>query len=293
MLTADVITPPVDDPYVFGQIAAANALSDVYAMGGRPIACLNLVGFPADKLEQGVLERILAGALDKITEAGAVLAGGHTTVDAEPRFGLSVTGVVHPRRFWSNAGARPGDALVLTKPIGSGVLFNARRKGRVSAKAMALCIDHAVALNRTAAEVLERFEVHAATDVTGFGLAGHALEVARASGVALRLDVDRVPLLPEALESYERGTTTGVNAFNRRQVEADSHFDPRLERSRSEVFFDPQTSGGLFVALAAEQADEAVAALHEAGVGAACRVGRCEELVPPHHLIFESTSGGA
>lgn len=286
VLTADVITPPVDDPYVFGQIAAANALSDVYAMGGRPIACLNIVGFPSDKLEPDVLARIVAGALSKITEAGAVLAGGHTTIDEEPRFGLSVTGLVHPERYWSNAGARVGDVLILTKPIGSGVLFNARRKGRASAEAMAACIDNAITLNRTAADVMARFDVHAATDVTGFGLAGHALEMARGSGVCLRLEVDEMPLLPQVLELYERGTTTGVNAFNRSMVEPHTRFRSGLPPWHEEVFLDPQTSGGLLVAVAAEEGERLVAELRQAGVGQARRVGTVEALAPPHHLIF-------
>jgi selenide,water dikinase len=202
VLTADLITPPVDDAFQFGQIAAANALSDVYAMGGRPIACLNLVGFPSDKLDAAVLQQIIAGALSKVTEAGAVLAGGHTTEDEEPKFGLSVTGLVHPEKVWTNSGARPGDVLLLTKPIGSGVLFNANRKGWVSAAAMATCLEALVTLNRVAAEVLSGFEVHAVTDVTGFGLAGHGLEVAQGSGVTLRIETGTVvdPLEPRSLE---------------------------------------------------------------------------------------------
>ncbi|MDP4858414.1 MAG: selenide, water dikinase SelD, partial [Desulfobacterales bacterium] len=183
--TADFITPPVNDPYVFGQIAAANALSDVYAMGGRPITCLNLAGFPSKKLGLDVLNQIVAGGLSKITEAGAVLAGGHTTEDEEPKYGLAVTGIVHPLRFWSNAGARPGDALVLTKPLGSGVLFNANLKGWVSTEALTECLTVITQLNRTAAEIMQGFEIHAATDITGFGLSGHAFEMARGSQVQL------------------------------------------------------------------------------------------------------------
>lgn len=287
VLTADVITPPVDDPYVFGQIAAANALSDVFAMGGRPIVCLNLVGFPSSKLAPVVLERILAGALSKITEAGAVLAGGHTTEDEEPRFGLSVTGLVHPERYWSNCGARPGDALVLTKPIGSGVLFNAHRKRRVSEAAMAACLETTVALNRVPAEVLQRYEVHAATDVTGFGFAGHALEMARGSGVTLRMEVGEIPMLPEAAEHYERGTSTGVNAFNRQMVEPHARFAADLPWWHQEVLVDPQTNGGLLAAVAAERVDELVAELRAAGVVHARRVGGVEPFASPHHLVFD------
>jgi len=176
IMTADYITPPVNDPYIYGQIAAANAISDVYAMGGQPIACLNLVSFPSKKLPPEVLHKIVAGALSKITEAGAVLAGGHSVEDDEPKFGLSVTGIVHPDKFWTNQGAQPGDVLILTKPVGSGVLFNANLKKWVSKEAMDACLSILITLNRTAAEVMAGFDIHAATDVTGFGLAGHGLK---------------------------------------------------------------------------------------------------------------------
>jgi selenide,water dikinase len=255
-------------------------------MGGRPIACLNLVGFPSAKLEADLLHRILAGAVSKITEAGAVLAGGHTTEDEEPKFGLSVTGLVHPERYWANLGARVGDGLVLTKPIGSGVLFNANRKGWVSAAAMATCIAALTTLNRVAAEVLREFEVHAVTDVTGFGLAGHGLEMAEGSGVTLRIDVDEVPILPEALAMYERGMTTGVNASNRQMVGAKARFERALPPWHEEIFVDPQTSGGLLAAVAGGQAGELVAALREAGVADARRVGAVEPFDGEHHLVF-------
>ncbi|MCP3960437.1 MAG: selenide, water dikinase SelD [bacterium] len=286
VMTADIITPPVDDPHLFGQIAAANALSDVFAMGGKPLACLNLIGFPAGKLDQEVLHGMVAGALTKVTEAGAVLAGGHTTEDEEPKFGLSVTGLVHPDKVWTNAGARAGDALVMTKPIGSGVLFNANLKGWVSDAAMAACIDWITTLNKTGAEVMKDFEIHAATDVTGFGLAGHGLEMAEGSGATLRFDVDAVPLMDEALAMYERGMTTGVNDVNRQLVEAKWHFERQLPAWHEEIFVDPQTSGALLGALPAEQADDLVAALHEAGIFIACRVGTVEPYDGRHRLIF-------
>jgi selenide, water dikinase len=212
--TADFITPPVNDPYQFGQIAAANALSDIYAMGGQPKVCLNLVCFPSKKLPAEDLNRIVAGALSKITEAGAVLAGGHSVEDDEPKFGLSVVGVVHPDQYWTNKGACAGDALVLTKPLGSGVLFNANLKGWVSQEAMAKCIATLVRLNRQAAETMRAFEIHAATDITGFGLAGHALEMAKASDTGISFRMSDLPIMDEALEMYRKGTTTGVNGFN-------------------------------------------------------------------------------
>lgn len=273
MLTADFITPPVDDPEMFGQIAAANALSDVYAMGGRPIACLNLVGFPEGELGPEVLHGIIRGALTKVTEAGAVLAGGHTTVDAEPKFGLSVAGLVHPQRVWRNVGCRPGDGLILTKPIGSGVLFNANRKGRVSAEAMRTCLDTLTTLNRVAAETLAAFRVHAATDITGFGLAGHAHEMAKGSDAVLHIGFDLVPCLPESRAMYQQGFTTGVNRANRARIDRSLRFSRDLGRDAEEMLVDPQTSGGLLVALPEDEVDGAIAALRQAGVGAATRIG--------------------
>ena len=284
--TADFITPPVNDPYVFGQIAAANALGDVYAMGGRPITCLNLAGFPSKKLGLDVLNRIVAGGLSKITEAGAVLAGGHTTEDEEPKYGLAVTGIVHPLRFWSNAGARPGDALVLTKPLGSGVLFNANLKGWVSAEALTECLTVITQLNRTAAEIMQGFEIHAATDITGFGLSGHAFEMARGSQVQLRLSIGALPIMREALEMYERGMSTGVNQHNRRLVENHIRFENELPAWHREIVYDPQTSGGLMVAVSEQQGWELVTTLLQAGVAPAAVIGRVDRLEDDTYLVF-------
>jgi selenide,water dikinase len=284
--TADFITPPVNDPYVFGQIAAANALSDVYAMGGRPITCLNLAGFPSKKLSLDVLSRIVAGGLSKITEAGAVLAGGHTTDDDEPKYGLAVTGIVHPMKFWSNAGARPGDVLVLTKPLGSGVLFNANLKGWVSTAALAECLTVISQLNRTAAEIMQGFEIHAATDITGFGLSGHAFEMARGSQVQLRLSIGALPIMREALEMYERGMSTGVNLHNRRLVENHIRFENELPAWHREIVYDPQTSGGLMVAVPEQQGWELVTTLLQAGVAPATVIGRVDRLEDDTYLVF-------
>ncbi len=286
VLTADIITPPVDDPHLFGQIAAANALSDVFAMGGKPVACLNLIGFPSDKLGPEILHGMVAGALSKVTEAGAVLAGGHTTDDEEPKFGLSVTGIVHPDKAWTNAGARAGDALVMTKPIGSGVLFNANLKGWVSKEPLDACLGVITTLNNTGAEVAQAFDVHAATDVTGFGLAGHALEMAEGSGMTLAIDVSAVPLMDQALEMYQRGVTTGVNAVNRQLVEQEWRFERPLETAWEEILVDPQTSGALLFSVPEEQADDLVAALQEAGVDAARRIGRVVPFDGRWRLIF-------
>lgn len=284
--TADFITPPVDDPFIFGQIAAANSISDIYAMGGRPVSCLNLVGFPSRKLDPEILHSIVAGALDKITEAGAVLAGGHTTDDDEPKFGLAVTGLVHPKRYWSNAGAKPGDVLILTKPIGSGVIFNANLKGWVSKAALDACIEILIALNKTAAEVLVDFTVHAATDITGFGLGGHAFEMASSSGVQSQIRIDDLPIMQEALEMYERGMSTGVNAANRELIADATRIERKLPFWHEEILFDPQTSGGLLVSIPENEAQVALEALQKAGVEHAKLIGQVLEMKDGKNLVF-------
>jgi selenide, water dikinase len=285
--TADFITPPVNDPYLYGQIAAANAISDVYAMGGRPVTCLNLAAFPSKKLEAQILHQIVAGALSKITEAGAVLAGGHTIEDDEPKFGLAVTGIVHPNKVWTNSHALPGDVLVLTKPVGSGVLFNANLKQWVSDAAMAACYDLLIALNKTAAEVMHRFTIHAATDVTGFGLAGHGFEMARASNVRLEIDLSKLPVMDEAFEMYRKGMSTGVNKFNRELAEQHTIFKNQMPAWRQEIVFDPQTSGGLLVSLPQMEGDALIAELHRAGVVHARIIGCVEKKDGEASLVFE------
>ncbi|MEO1086373.1 MAG: selenide, water dikinase SelD, partial [Acidobacteriota bacterium] len=216
---------------------------------------------------------------------GAVLAGGHTTEDEEPKFGLSITGVVHPDKVWTNAGARVGDALVMTKPIGSGVIFNANLKGWISDGALQACIDWITTLNRAAAEVMQGFEIHAATDITGFGIAGHGLEMAKGSGHTLRFEVDSVPIMDEALRAYERGMTTGVNVVNRQLVEDDWRFERELPGWHEEIFVDPQTSGPLLASLPADQANALIDALTEAGVACAVRVGEVRSY-DGSHLVF-------
>lgn len=277
IMTADFITPPVDDPFVFGQIAAANAISDVYAMGGTPLACLNLIAFPSGKLPEDSLHKIIEGGLSKITEAGAVLAGGHSIDDDEPKYGLSVTGTVHPDRIWTNTGAKPGDVLVLTKPLGSGVLFNANLKNWVSAQAMQDCIDILTALNRRPAEIMQGFDIHAATDVTGFGLAGHGQEMVGDTAITVEIRIEALPIMDEALEMYKKGMTTGVNANNRQLVAAALKMDPALPARLQEIVFDPQTNGGLMVALPESQSQELLEALHSAGIQAAAIIGRVTE----------------
>ncbi len=272
--TVDFITPPVDDPYWFGQIAAANSLSDVYSMGGVPVTALNLVMFPAKHLDMGVLKQILRGGHDKVTEAGACLVGGHSVDDEEPKYGLCVHGHVHPERVITNAGSRPGDALVLTKPLGTGVLFNAVRSGRMKLADLDEVLPAVAALNGPAMTTALGFELHAATDVTGFGVAGHAFEVARGCGATVRLAYSGLPVYPGAVEMYRKGETTGSNFANRAMVHESLRVRTRLSKPEEQLLFDPQTSGGLLLSVPEAQADELLAALRAAGVAAAARIGK-------------------
>ena len=272
--TVDFITPPVDDPYWFGQIAAANSLSDVYAMGGKPLTALNLVMFPSKKLDMGLLKEILRGGSDKIKEAGATMAGGHSVDDNEPKFGLAVTGRVHPDRILTNRGCRPGDALMLTKPLGTGVLFNAGRSGKLPYPDLEVVLPLVAALNAKAIETALKYEIHACTDITGFGILGHTLEMAAGSGVQVELDYEQLPFYPNALKMYQQGETTGSNQANRKLAEGSWEMDHVGSAEEEELLFDPQTSGGLLLSLPAAQADDLLAALKKAGVDSAARVGQ-------------------
>jgi selenide,water dikinase len=274
--TVDFFTPIVDDPVAYGRIAAANALSDVYAMGGRPLTALAIAGFPKDA-DRSVLAEIFQGGLQTLGEAGVALLGGHTVQDQEIKFGYAVTGEVDPERVWTNAGAQAGDALILTKPLGTGVIATAIKFGRAPKAVADRAIASMVRLNRDAAAALSGLPagaVRACTDITGFGLAGHASEMARASGCRLSIDVDTVPLLDGALDLVEQNTPGGGRS-NR------DHFGPgvsvaaRLDPRRVQMMFDPQTSGGLLAAVAAPQLDRALLALSDAGVPAR-RIGSVE-----------------
>ena len=271
--TVDFITPPVDDPYWFGLIAAANSISDVYSMGGTPLNALNLVMFPAKHLDMGFLREILRGGHDKVVEAGASLVGGHTVDDEEPKYGLTVIGAVHPERVITNAGSHPGDALILTKPIGTGVLFNAVRSGRLKQRDLEKEVLPKVAeLNGKAMEVALGFDLRACTDVTGFGIAGHLYEIAQGSEARVRLDYRQLPVYPHALEMYQRGESTGSNLANRAMVHQDLTIRASLTRHQEQLLFDPQTSGGLLLSVPGDVADALVTALEDAGVRGALRV---------------------
>jgi selenide,water dikinase len=271
--TVDYITPPVNDPYWFGQIAAANSLSDVYAMGGKPLTALNLVMFPSKKLDMGFLKEILRGGSVKVREAEASMAGGHSVDDNEPKYGLAVTGSVHPERILTNCGSRAGDALILTKPLGTGVLFNANRSGKLPYPELEAILPRVAALNRKAIEVAVKFDVHACTDVTGFGIMGHALELARGSDARIDLIYQNLPFYPNALRMYQKGETTGSNKANRRLAEGAWEMAAHRSAAELELLFDPQTSGGLLLAVPDSQADDLISRLKKEGLEVAVRVG--------------------
>jgi selenide,water dikinase len=264
--TADFFPPVVDDPYHFGAIAAANALSDLYAMGAEPLFALNLVGFP-DDLDTGILAEILRGGAEKVREAGAVVAGGHTTVDKEPKYGLAVTGLVHPDRVLAKGGARPGDVLLLTKPVGTGVVTTAHKRQQVDEADLEAAIESMERLSRAAARLLLEAgaAVHALTDVTGFALAGHAHELAEASGVTLRISWSAVPLLPGAERYARAGMVPGGSKRNEAYYAAWTTHGRPLEEWERRLLFDPQTSGGLLAAVDGGGAAELIESFRAAG----------------------------
>ena len=294
--TADVIAPLSDDPYRFGQIAAANSLSDVYAMGAEPLTALNLAFFPSPSagVPPEALGEILRGASDTVRAAGAFLGGGHTVRDDDIKFGLSVTGTCHPDRVLTNAGARPGERLVLTKPLGTGLLVDALRRGWVTEADLAEALDWMAALNDISGRAAVAHGASAATDVTGFALAGHAGEMARGSGVGLRLEYDRLPRYSQALELIERGGKTGLTGANRESVADLLRIDSAGSVSDTEqaLLFDPQTSGGLLVSLPPEAAEAYVLELREAGNTAAAVVGEVLDTDSDGHAFLEVVRGG-
>jgi selenide, water dikinase len=277
--TVDFFTPIVDDPYTFGQIAATNALSDVYAMGGRPLTALAMVCFP-EKGDFDVLERILAGGLSKMMEAGCTIVGGHSIRDPEIKFGYSVTGMINPHRVLTNSGALPGDKLIFTKALGTGVISTAIKRGKAEDKWIEAATRSMTMLNKAAAEVAQRvppqrkaedipFQIHSMTDITGFGLIGHAREMALGSNVSLRLRTSQVPLLEGALECVRQGFVPGGLTANREFAECLVSYDDAVPQDLRTILYDPQTAGGLLISVAAEDADELLRELSEAAVGAA------------------------
>ena len=272
--TVDFITPPVDDPYWFGQIAAANSISDIYSMGGKPLTALNLAMFPSKVLPFSVLKEILRGANDKVIEAGAVTVGGHTVEDDEPKFGLAVNGIIHPDEVIRNSSCKQGDALILTKPLGSGVLFNALRAGKIDFEMMEETVLKVLAtLNDKVILAAKKYELHACTDVTGFGIAGHALEMSQGSQLRISLFFNRLPFYENAESMYKKGVTTLSNLPNRKLMDGKLIFKERLTATQEELLFDPQTSGGLLLSLPATQADDLLRDLIKADIHSANIVG--------------------
>jgi selenide,water dikinase len=269
--TVDFFPPIVDDPYTYGAIAAANALSDVYAMGGRPLLALAVAGFPGN-LPQSIIRAILQGGADKVAEAGAVLAGGHTVVDQEPKYGLCVTGVVDPCRVTPKANAQPGDQLLLTKPLGTGIITTAIKRDVGQADHLDAAVTSMLCLNRTAAEIAQTVAIHGATDVTGYGLLGHAAEIARNSGVGLQIDAAALPLLPGALEYARAGIAPGGLYNNQEYLERDGYvtYSAGVDDAQKRLLFDPQTSGGLLLVLPPAAADQFARAF--AAVGESCQL---------------------
>ncbi len=276
--TVDFFTPVVDDPFDYGEIAAANSLSDVYAMGGEPLTAMNVVGFPNDDLDLPVLSEILRGGQSMTTRAGAVLVGGHTVKSPELFYGLSVLGRIHPDRIVANSGARPGDRLVLTKPLGTGILTTALKKGRLAPEHLAGVTAVMKELNARTSRLMVEAGAHACTDVTGYGLAGHLHEMTSASGVDADLDLDRIPILAGALEHARAGDIPGGLNSNRRYLEGKCLLPEGGDPNRLDLLFDPQTSGGLLISLAPAEADRLVDALaapegSDASARTACVIG--------------------
>jgi len=282
--TVDFFTPIVDDPKTFGRAAATNSLSDVYAMGGRPLTAMNIVCFPTKRLGLAPLRAILEGGMEVVRDAGAVLVGGHSVEDDEPKYGLAVTGLVHPDRIMTNAGLEPGDRLILTKKVGTGVIATALKGGLASRSEIDEMVGVMCTLNRAASEVAVSFGTRACTDVTGFGLAGHLVEMAAASRCKILVHADRIPLLSGALQWASMGLLPGGAHANRKYFGAWIDIAPRLSLERVDLMFDPQTSGGLVLGVPKELAGKVLEALHQRGVSDASEIGEALEKDPVGRL---------
>ena len=273
----DFFPPLVDDPYTFGQIAAANSMSDIFAMGARPVTVMNIVGFPDDRLELSILNEIMKGGAERVIAGGAVVVGGHTVRDVEIKFGLSVTGVVEPEKLMTNQAAKPGDVVVLTKALGTGFITTAFKKNRCDEQTLAAAVASMTQLNIIGADAARSVGAHASTDITGFGLGGHAGEMAQASGVTIAIHVDRLPILPGAAKLAEAGNHTRASASNRSYAEPTLRIDGSPDGTALEMVFDPQTSGGLLISVAADKADALVSHAKAAGAEATCVIGEVLE----------------
>ena len=264
--TIDFFTPVVDNPYVFGQIAVANALSDVYAMGGRPLTAMNVVCFPTKSLDISVLKDILKGGVDKMAEAGVILVGGHSIDDKELKYGLSVTGTVHPKRLVTNSGARVGDKMILTKPLGTGIINTALKVGVVSEELVGKVTRSMAALNKIASELMQEIGVHACTDITGFGLLGHTIQIAEGSQVGIELHLATIPCFPEVIGFSQEGLFPGGLYRNRDYYSDRVEFADEVPEYMQSILFDAQTSGGLLICLSPNKAELLLNRLQQAGV---------------------------
>lgn len=272
--TVDFFTPIVDDPYYFGQVAAANALSDVYAMGGEPQTAMNLAAFPIKSMEVSVLRRIIEGGLDKLKEADVVLVGGHSVEDKELKYGLSVTGFVHPAKLWNKHGMKPEDQLILTKPIGTGIINTAIKGGLASESVIGEITQLMATLNRQAADVMKAYPVHACTDITGFGLLGHLAEMVIGSGCSIQLESSHIPIIKEAVEYASMGLFPG-GAFKNKEFRLSMvNFSEKVDPLVRDILFDPQTSGGLLLSVPEHHTNRALADLHAHGCQDAVVIGR-------------------
>lgn len=271
--TVDFFTPVVDEPHAFGEIAVANALSDVYAMGGKPIVAMNIVAFPTTTLPISILAEILRGGAEKAGEAGVVIIGGHSIDDPEPKYGLAVSGIVHPERIVTNAGARPGDQLILTKPLGVGIITTAIKRALATPEMTRQVVGLMATLNKTAADAMLEVGVHACTDVTGFGLLGHLFELCVASGVGAEVYLDDVPVLPETWGLASRDVVPGGTRSNLRFLDGKVTWQTDIKEFERLVLADAQTSGGLLIAVPADKTDAILRALRVRGTPAAARVG--------------------
>ncbi len=271
--TVDFFTPIVDDPYMFGQIAATNSLSDVYAMGGEPATALNIVCFPKGKMEIEVLGEVLRGGADKVKESGAVIVGGHSIIDEEIKYGLAVTGTVHPDRILRNVGAREGDVLILTKPLGTGIATTALKRGNASKASIDQAVASMATLNKYAAAVMKDYDVHACSDVTGYGLLGHGLEMTLDGNVSITFEASRLPLIADVAQLAETGNLTGGCKRNREYLDDKTVIADTVSDALAEAALDPQTSGGLLIAVAEKDGEALVKALVDHDVPAASIVG--------------------
>lgn len=271
--TIDFFTPIVDDPYTFGQIAAANALSDVYAMGGKPLTAMNVVCFPGKTMDISILKDILQGGLERMREAGVVLVGGHSVEDKELKYGLSVTGTIHPQKLVTKAGAGVGDKLVLTKPLGTGIIGTAIKGGIANVEVIARVAGYMTALNKTASEVMQEIGVHACTDITGFGLIGHACEMIQGGEIGMVIHADSVPLFAEAIEFARTGLVPGGMYRNKEFRSNMVELVGDIPQYVQDILFDPQTSGGLLISVSAAKAEFLLTRLHEAGIPEAAVIG--------------------